>query len=370
MRSTISWATPIVRAGADSLRQGALGSVGLLAVTLFAVAQGCGSSETDDRPAVSAADAGDADAAGDAGNAAEAGDALDASDGEPAAEAGDGGSTSCTVEGIVGSCTDVAACATGITRPAGCSGSSREVCCLDTEPATPRCPETRTPTVNDGFTTEPAGLDGCPAGMARVGSVCVDRWEASLVVDPGGASWSPYRKPDGSALRAVSVPDAYPQAYVSQLDAVSACALAGKRLCSDDEWRLACEGAGGRRFPYGSTVIDGACNDEAGRTEHPAVACFRSSDASVFSHLDDPGIDQAPQALASAGSRTACATPERVFDLVGNLNEWTSDPAGTYRGGFFADTRLNGAGCAYVTTAHDTSYRDYSTGFRCCADAP
>jgi sulfatase modifying factor 1 len=39
-----------------------------------------------------------------------------------------------------------------------------------------------------------------------------------------------------------------------------------------------------------------------------------------------------------------------------------------FRGGYYVDTSLNGNGCLYATTAHDTSYWDYSTGFRCCAD--
>jgi len=59
-----------------------------------------------------------------------------------------------------------------------------------------------------------------------------------------------------------------------------------------------------------------------------------------------------------------------VFDLAGNLDEWTADPSGTFRGGDYVDDTLNGNGCAYTTTAHDASYHDYSTGFRCCADAP
>jgi hypothetical protein len=29
---------------------------------------------------------------------------------------------------------------------------------------------------------------------------------------------------------------------------------------------------------------------------------------------------------------------------------------------------LNGEGCESATTAHDASFRDFSTGFRCCAD--
>ena len=53
--------------------------------------------------------------------------------------------------------------------------------------------------------------------------------------------------------------------------------------------------------------------------------------------------------------------------MMGNLHEWTADPAGTFRGGFYADTRVNGDGCGYRTTAHSAGYSDYSTGFRCCA---
>jgi hypothetical protein len=56
--------------------------------------------------------------------------------------------------------------------------------------------------------------------------------------------------------------------------------------------------------------------------------------------------------------------------MMGNLHEWTADPAGTFRGGFYVDTVRNGNGCLYATTAHNTSYRDYSTGFRCCATPP
>jgi hypothetical protein len=53
--------------------------------------------------------------------------------------------------------------------------------------------------------------------------------------------------------------------------------------------------------------------------------------------------------------------------MVGNIHEWTSD--GTFRGGYYLDTKQNGEGCDYKTTAHAKTYYDYSTGFRCCADA-
>ena len=54
--------------------------------------------------------------------------------------------------------------------------------------------------------------------------------------------------------------------------------------------------------------------------------------------------------------------------MVGNVHEWTADPAGTFRGGYYLDTRINGEGCDYRTVAHEPTYHDYSTGFRCCAN--
>ncbi|RLB58803.1 MAG: hypothetical protein DRI90_16250 [Deltaproteobacteria bacterium] len=72
--------------------------------------------------------------------------------------------------------------------------------------------------------------------------------------------------------------------------------------------------------------------------------------------------------LALTGSHPGCTGGEGLFDMMGNLHEWTADPLGTFRGGFYVDTVINGEGCLYVTTAHDVLHWDYSTRFRCCAD--
>jgi hypothetical protein len=53
--------------------------------------------------------------------------------------------------------------------------------------------------------------------------------------------------------------------------------------------------------------------------------------------------------------------------MVGNIHEWTDD--GSFRGGYYLDTEINGEGCDYKTSAHAPWYYDYSTGFRCCSDA-
>ncbi len=236
----------------------------------------------------------------------------------------------------------------------------------------PACTAADTPDVN-GVPIEPPGLGGCPAGMTRIdasgGAFCVDRWEAALVDESGpvAVGHSPYANPGATVVRAVSAPAVVPQGYINQTQAAAACARAGKRLCDDVEWLRACQGAAARTFPYGAARVPGACNDA--RTCHPAVQYFESTDSAVFSMIDHPCLDQLPDGLARTGSHAACRTDEDAHDLMGNLHEWTADPAGTFRGGFFVDTQLNGDGCLYRTTAHDVAHWDYSTGFRCCADA-
>ncbi|HVV85580.1 MAG TPA: SUMF1/EgtB/PvdO family nonheme iron enzyme [Kofleriaceae bacterium] len=223
----------------------------------------------------------------------------------------------------------------------------------------------------DGVPTEPPGVGGCPPGMAPVAGFCIDRWEAALVVDDGGGArrgWSPYENPGTASVIAVSAPGIVPQGYIDQVHAGAACARAGKRLCTDAEWLRACRGAANTTYPYGDTREPGVCNDA--RACHPAVQYFQSSDASVFSMIGHPCLDQLPDGLARTGAHAGCTSADGIYDLMGNLHEWTADPAGTFRGGFFVDTRINGDGCLYVTTAHDVSHWDYSTGFRCCADHP
>jgi formylglycine-generating enzyme required for sulfatase activity len=201
--------------------------------------------------------------------------------------------------------------------------------------------------------------------MVRVAHFCVDRYEASLV-QADGRSWSPFVNPGNTWVRAVSVRWAVPQGYVSGDQAREACAHAGKRLCQDSEWLRACRGPDQTMFPYGDKRLPGVCNDQ--RDVHPAAEYYGTRDPVIFSHLQNPCLNQLPESLDRTGARAECVTAEGVFDMMGNVHEWTADPRGTFRGGYYVDTMQNGSGCLYVTTAHHTAHWDYSTGFRCCAD--
>jgi|GEM_PF-1007615 len=233
----------------------------------------------------------------------------------------------------------------------------------------PQCTSNTTPTPSS-FPAEPPGVGNCPPGSVLVDTFCVDRWEGAIAIvnaDQSLTPWTPYAKPpSGATLRAVSAPGVVPQGHISQIQATAACAEAGKRLCTNSEWLRACQGPTGTTYPYGATKQPGVCNDD--RECHPVVQYFESGASWVWSELNHPCINQMPDSVYTTGSLSSCITAEGAFDMMGNLHEWTSDPNGTFRGGFYKDTVINGPGCLYATTAHSVGHWDYSTGFRCCAD--
>jgi hypothetical protein len=322
---------------------------------------------------------------------------------------------------------------------------------------------------DDGATTAPDGDTAagesdpggpCPADMALVEIAgprpsprrfCVDKYEASLVeVLPDGSEqpFPHYVPVDGHDVRAVSKPHAFPQGYISEVQAQDACAASSKHLCNMDEWKTACMGPAHTTFPYGDARRPGACHDtgksavlavfgakavaastpysaaptaapaatsttgkrasttkgRAAQSTHPRATSAKSTAASkspakpsskklsrragkkgadsrrpsnvdpgVWARLNDPGLGQVDGALAKTGEHAECVNGFGVFDMVGNLHEWVAtDPNavhGTFAGGYYLDTTINGDGCNYRTVAHAHDYHDYSTGFRCCAPA-
>jgi Sulfatase-modifying factor enzyme 1 len=221
-----------------------------------------------------------------------------------------------------------------------------------------------------------ARSNGCPDGMARIGSYCMDRYEAYVVeLDPSGneVPHSPLQTIAGLNVRAKVAANVIPQAYISQKQAAAACANAGKRLCTGKEFVRACRGDDPKNFyPYGGrTHIPGYCNEGKGSTVQRFYGSNRM--AWTYAEFNDPKLNQWSGGLARTGSYPHCVSPYGIYDCVGNLHEWGADPAdakghGRFRGGFYGDAEVNGPGALYVTKAHELSYHDYSTGFRCCAD--
>jgi len=212
--------------------------------------------------------------------------------------------------------------------------------------------------------------------MVAIDAFCIDRYEAYVVeLDAQGREHPhSYLAPvDSLTVRAKVAPGVFPQGYISQTQSAKACANAGKRLCAREEFERACRGPDATNdYPYGGTERHpGACNEGKGSS----VAKFFGPDFSkrTYAEFNDPRLSAWPGGLAKTGAYAKCVSPDGVFDLVGNLHEWGSDAAdergrARFRGGFYGDAEVNGHGCAYVTKAHEPTYHDYSTGFRCCMD--
>jgi sulfatase modifying factor 1 len=167
----------------------------------------------------------------------------------------------------------------------------------------------------------------CPASMVRVGSYCIDRYEAHLVERRVDGTFAPHshlaRPAPGAVYEARSEASVFPQAYVSRSDAEDACVHADKRLCSMREWRNACEGPARTTYPYGETKQAGACN-----TDKPhLLSLLFGYDPSHWHYEDfnDPRLNAEPGFLAKTGAFDRCAGELGVRDLVGNVHEWVSD---------------------------------------------
>ncbi len=105
---------------------------------------------------------------------------------------------------------------------------------------------------------------------------------------------------------------------------------------------------------------------------HPAFVLHGSSS---YGHRD-PRLNLVNEAdgtplLRTTGSLPRCASEwngDRIYDLVGNIDEWVEAEKGAaFVGGFYA--RSTREGCEARVGSHAPAYYDYSTGGRCCKDA-
>jgi len=184
-----------------------------------------------------------------------------------------------------------------------------------------------------------AGTLKCPPDSVKVGSACIDLYEASVwQIQPsktslvkkvqagkatladltrGGATqlgctsggpfsqtaypanfpndgnWTPVlgSSPPSPGVYAVSIPGVLPSTCTTWFQAVQAWAVSGKRLARNEEWQRAAAG---------------------------------TPDPGTDNGTSDCNISAAGNPV-NTGSRSNCKSSWGVFDMVGNVNEWVAD---------------------------------------------
>jgi hypothetical protein len=148
-------------------------------------------------------------------------------------------------------------------------------------------------------------------------------------------------------------------------ESVAICTAQQKRLCSENEWTFACEGDEAQPYPYGYTRDPDACVvDKTWRQWDGAWARDRASESAKLE------LDRLWQAEPS-GSRPKCKSPFGVYDMTGNIDEWTRASYGNnpaiLKGGYWGPVRTR---CRPTTRIHGPTHMMYQQGLRCCTDAP
>lgn len=157
-----------------------------------------------------------------------------------------------------------------------------------------------------------------------------------------------------------------PMIVVTYNESAALCKASGKRLCTESEWTFACEGEEAVPYPYGYGRDAEACV-----VDRPWKPFVENGLAPRDGKKAREELDRLWQGTPS-GSHPKCKSPFGVYDLTGNVDEWTKTArtggyASVLKGGYWGPVR---ARCRPSTRAHNEDFVAYQQSFRCCSDAP
>ena len=231
-----------------------------------------------------------------------------------------------------------------------------------------------------GAAASAASESGCVAGMVEVlGDYCPELPEQKCrkwVNDNTKGRCAEFEPSEACATATLrkhfcmdrfeypNLPGEKPLVMKSWLEARVVCASAGKRLCNDSEWTLACEGPERLPYPYGLARDATACN-----IDKPPINVHEEDLRNLARR--DAETKRLWQGEPS-GARDRCKSAFGVQDMTGNVDEWVVNEKGkphrsALKGGYWSWVRGR---CRPLTDGHAEDFRYYQIGFRCCSDAP
>lgn len=223
-------------------------------------------------------------------------------------------------------------------------------------------------TEKDGKLGYSVGVDEVPKHIVKLKAFYMDKYEVSNrlykeFVDSAGhkVSWndhdgpySPYSWKDNFPLPGQ---EDLPVTSVSWYDADEFCKWSGKRLPTEEEWEMAARGTDGRQWPFGNNLKEGQCNTK-------------------YADIDK---------ILPVGGLSKDVSPYGVYDMCGNVSEWTSswylpykgsslkrDSFGekykVVRGGSWVMPAIPYSRAAYRANTYPPEFKHRGIGFRCVKD--
>lgn len=151
------------------------------------------------------------------------------------------------------------------------------------------------------------GVDEAPQHRVKLPAFWIDRYEVTEAEYATFVQQAGHQAPRLWAGRPVRRDD-HPVGDLSWDDADAYCSWAGKRLPTEAEWEKAARGEDGRLWPWGSEYRAGTAN------------------------LQDSGRDD----TSPVGSHPNDVSPYGVYDMAGNVMEWTASWYEPYPGSTLA----------------------------------
>jgi hypothetical protein len=170
-----------------------------------------------------------------------------------------------------------------------------------------------------------------------------------------------------------------PQVMFNFPQAQHLCAREQKRVCTETEWTLACEGPGYKPYPYGYERDPRICNGDRDYVE-PAVVRRDAKGRPIFAfaskneQIAKPELERLWQGKES-GSQPRCVSDYGVWDMPGNADELASsetpEPTSKYDNVTTGGPWLYGVRnqCRPKIYTHDEGFAYYYLSTRCCAEA-
>jgi len=179
-----------------------------------------------------------------------------------------------------------------------------------------------------------------------------------------------------------NIPGEFPATMLSYETSQKICQALGKELCNEDQWTFACEGANALPYPHGYDRYTQANSSFPGHVvigQGCQIDQFPRGRLNQNALMKNPYSARAMQELdrlwlaLPAGQQSQCQSSFGVFDLTGNIEEWTQQVPGRPVNAHKAPSVLKGGYWTPVTSRcqgaelhHGPKHFYYQTGFRCC----